>query len=131
MDHPNLFRSVHLGEGVYWDGLFSQNPPVRELIDARPGEIWVIQINPKECDDEPRTIAEIADRPNELAGNLSLYQELHFIENIDRMLDEGLLASDGNYRPILVRVIELARSAFPVPWVLHPSSTGTLRSSPR
>ena len=110
---PNLFRSVHLGEGVYWDGLFSQNPPVRELIDARPDEIWVVQINPKERDEEPRTITEIADRRNELAGNLSLYQELHFIENIDRMLDDGLLAADGKYRPIVVRVIELARARLP------------------
>jgi NTE family protein len=107
---PNLFRSVHLGDGVYWDGLFSQNPPVRELIDARPDEIWVIQINPTQCDDEPRTVVEIADRRNELAGNLSLYQELHFIENVDRMLDEGLLSPNGKYRPIMVRVIELARS---------------------
>jgi NTE family protein len=110
---PNLFRSVHLGDGVYWDGLFSQNPPVRELIDARPDEIWVIQINPKERDEEPRTITEIADRRNELAGNLSLYQELHFIENIDRMLDEGLLATDGKYRSIVVRVIELSRARLP------------------
>ena len=30
---PTLFRSVRLGGGTYWDGLFSQNPPVRELID--------------------------------------------------------------------------------------------------
>ncbi len=107
---PNLFRSVHLDGGTYWDGLFSQNPPVRELIDADPDEIWVIQINPKERDEEPRTVTEIADRRNELAGNLSLHQELHFIENIDRMLEEGQLARDGKYKPIVVRVIELARS---------------------
>ncbi len=107
---PNLFRSVHLDGGTYWDGLFSQNPPVRELIDADPDEIWVIQINPKEQAQEPRTVTEIADRRNELAGNLSLHQELHFIENIDRMLDQGQLARDGKYRPIVVRVIELARS---------------------
>lgn len=24
---PTLFRAVHTGGGVYWDGLFSQNPP--------------------------------------------------------------------------------------------------------
>ena len=35
---------------------------------------------------------EIADRRNELAGNLSLYQELHFIEKIDQLLEEGVLA---------------------------------------
>jgi NTE family protein len=107
---PNLFRSVHVDGGTYWDGLFSQNPPVRELVDAGPDEIWVIQINPTEIDREPRTVTEIADRRNELSGNLSLHQELHFIENIDRMLDEGLLPGDGKYRPIDVRVIELSRS---------------------
>jgi NTE family protein len=107
---PTIFRAVHTGGGTYWDGLFSQNPPVRELIDAGPDEIWVIQINPKERDREPTTIVEIADRRNELSGNLSLHQELHFIEKIDRMLDAGSLQRDGKYRPIVVRVIELAKS---------------------
>lgn len=108
---PTLFRSVRSGGGTYWDGLFSQNPPVRELIDAAPDEIWVIQVNPKERDSEPKSVVEIADRRNELAGNLSLHQELHFIEAVDRMIDSGALATNGKYRPIVVRVIELARSA--------------------
>jgi NTE family protein len=108
---PNLFPAAH-GEdgGTYWDGLFSQNPPVRELLETQPEEIWVIQINPKERDTEPRTVVEIADRRNELAGNLSLYQELHFIEEIDRLLDAGLLAPGSKYRHVVVRVIELSRS---------------------
>jgi len=111
---PTLFRSVRLGDGgTYWDGLFSQNPPVRELTDMGPDEIWVIQINPKELDAEPKTVAEIADRRNELAGNLSLYQELRSIEKIDQMLEEGRLARDGKYKQIVVRVIELSRSRFP------------------
>jgi NTE family protein len=107
---PTLFRSVHLNGGTYWDGLFSQNPPIRELIDARPDEIWVIQINPKERETEPTTVADIADRRNELAGNLSLYQELHFIEKIDQMLEAGVLARDSKYKSIMVRVIELSPS---------------------
>ena len=106
---PNLFRSVRIGDGTYWDGLFSQNPPVRELVDTRPDELWVIQINPRRWDGEPRTMVEIADRRNELAGNLSLHQELGFIEKIDQLLEEGRLAADGKYRQILVRVLELAR----------------------
>jgi NTE family protein len=37
---PTLFRSVHLDDGgTYWDGLFSQNPPVKELTDEGPDEI--------------------------------------------------------------------------------------------
>lgn len=43
-----------VGEGVYWDGLYSQNPPLRDLADVGPDEIWVIQINPEEINDEPR-----------------------------------------------------------------------------
>jgi NTE family protein len=98
--------------GTYWDGLFSQNPPVRELTDEGPDEIWVIQINPKERESEPKTVAEIADRRNELSGNLSLHQELGFIERIDQMLEEGHLVPNGKYRQIVVRVIELSRSRF-------------------
>ena len=106
---PTLFRSVPVDGGLYWDGLFSQNPPVRDLLDARPDEVWVVQINPQERSTEPRTVAEIADRRNELAGNLSLYQELHFIEKIDQLLEEGELVGD-RYRPVAVRIIEKARS---------------------
>src|SRR5215213_7664892 len=111
---PTLFRSVRPGDGgIYWDGLFSQNPPVRKLTDEGPDEIWVVQINPKELETEPRTVVEIADRRNELSGNLSLYQELHSIEKIDQLLEEGLLSRDGKYKQIVVRVIELSRSRFP------------------
>jgi NTE family protein len=110
---PTLFRSVRLDDGgTYWDGLFSQNPPVRELTDEGPDEIWVVQINPKELDTEPKTVLEIADRRNELSGNLSLYQELHSIEKIDQLLEEGLLSPEGKYKQIVVRVIELVRSRF-------------------
>ena len=38
---------------------------------------------------------DIADRRNELAGNLSLNQELHFIEKIDQMLEAGDLPARG------------------------------------
>jgi NTE family protein len=107
---PTLFRSVRFGGGTYWDGLFSQNPPVKELTDERPDEIWVIQINPGKTEHEPKTMAEIADRRNELSGNLSLYQELGFIEKIDQMLEQGRLPRDDKYKQIVVRVIELSRS---------------------
>jgi NTE family protein len=54
-------------------------------------------------------MVEIADRRNELSGNLSLHQELGFIEKIDQLLEEGLLAADGRYKQIVVRLIELTR----------------------
>ena len=105
---PTVFPTVHTDGGAYWDGLFSQNPPVRELLEAEPDELWVIQINPTERATEPRTILDIADRRNELSGNLSLYQELHVIEKIDQLLADGLLIG-GKYKQVTVRVIELDR----------------------
>lgn len=86
---PTVFPAVHTHGGTWWDGLFSQNPPVRELLEVQPDELWVIQINPTARADEPRTVLDIADRRNELAGNLSLFQELHVIEKVDQLLADG------------------------------------------
>ena len=92
---PTVFRTVHIDGGSYWDGLFSQNPPVHDLLEAKPDELWVIQINPTTRLTEPRSLLDIADRRNELSGNLSLYQELHVIEKIDQLLDQGVLVGGG------------------------------------
>lgn len=117
---PTLFRAVSVDGGTFWDGLFSQNPPIRELVDLQPDEIWVIQINPTRRDAEPRSVLDIGDRRNELAGNLSLYQELHFVEKIDAWLEEGILAEDAGYRAIVVRIVELSPTR--VRWSLSARS---------
>lgn len=54
--------------------------------ERKPDELWVVQINPQTREGEPTTLLEIADRRNELAGNLSLNQELRFVETL---LDSG------------------------------------------
>jgi NTE family protein len=89
--------------GYYWDGLYSQNPPVRDLIDGRtkeekPDEIWVVRINPQEIPglaDRVR-LADIRDRENDLAGNLALNQELDHILTVN-----GWVESHGNDQPPL------------------------------
>ncbi len=85
---PTLFKAVHANEGVYWDGLFSQNPPIRELPRAKPDEIWVLQIDPKKRDEEPKSMTDILDRRNELAGNISLYQEIHFVRKMNHLVEK-------------------------------------------
>ena len=105
---PTVFPTIHVAGGAFWDGLFSQNPPVHDLLDSRPDELWVIQINPTARADEPKTVLDITDRRNELSGNISLYQELHGIEVIDRLLAEGLLIGD-RYKHVTVRILEFAR----------------------
>jgi NTE family protein len=114
---PPLFRAVSAEGRLCWDGLFAANPPVREFTDLPdlPDEIWVIQLNPQLRETEPRTIQDITDRRNELAGNLSLGQELHFITRVNRLLaDFPDLAR--RYKPITVRVVEIG-----VPGLDYPS----------
>jgi NTE family protein len=111
---PPLFRAEVVGGRPYWDGLYSQNPPVRELIklpgaaDRKPDEIWVVRLNPRARTALPKTSDEIEDRRNELAGNLPLDQELYLIGKINALLEEAP-ALRGRYRPIAVREIELDR----------------------
>jgi predicted acylesterase/phospholipase RssA len=112
---PWLFRAREMGGTdeytlaprplALWDGLFSQNPPIRNFLsgvedDARkPDEIWVVQINPTEAKSEadgphalPRIVfsgGEIWDLRNALGGNLSLNQELGFVDAINRRMESS------------------------------------------
>lgn len=105
-------------DGYYWDGLYAQNPPVRQLVDReardeKPDEIWVIRINPQEIDwrDPVTSLEDIKDRENDLAGNISLNAEL------DRILTMNTwLAKAGDSAPLLkdrkivdVRTIKMRR----------------------
>lgn len=109
---PEMFRAVHIGKGVYWDGLFSQNPPIRGFLsgkesrDAKPDEIWVIQINPDRRASEPKTSSDIDDRRNELAGNLSMKQELFFVDQTNDWLRKKWLDA-AHLKHVDVRFIRL------------------------
>jgi NTE family protein len=99
----------------YWDGLLSQNPPVRNLLTGpataarKPDEIWLVRINPTRREEPVRTLAAVDDRRNELAGSLSLRQELDFLARVNRWLREGAFTdrAAARYKPVTVRAIEL------------------------
>ena len=110
---PMMFRAVHIGDdGVYWHGPFPQNPPIRDFMrefpdaSTKPDEIWLIQINPQRREREPTAMADILDRRGELAGNLSLHQEIDFLYEINDLLP--YLPKD-QYKHIEVRKIEMLR----------------------
>lgn len=97
---------------LYWDGLWSQNPPIKQFFtdltkDKKPDEIWVIRINPQERDSEPEFLGAIEDRRNELSGNLSLNQELRFIERVDDWLDK-YPDFHSDYKPVQVYTISMS-----------------------
>jgi len=110
---PAMFEAVEIDGHYHWDGLFSQNPPVDDLMtvdtDRKPDELWVIQINPQERGGEPTSLEEIADRRNELAGNISLNQELKVIERVNEWIDEGHLP-ESEFSRTEVRRIQMGET---------------------
>ncbi len=91
---PTIFEAVKIGEDYYWDGLFSDNPPIDELLkhdivgdENIPNEIWTIEINPKESKLVPDAPEEIVDRRNEMIGNESLLHDIEKIKMINRFID--------------------------------------------
>lgn len=111
---PTLFKAVEIGSGAYWDGLFSENPPVADFmvdeVEDRPDEIWVVRINPQGRRTVPKTTEAMLDRRNELSGNLSLNQELHFLEVVNRWIDEGYFAEEAakKFKKVTVRGIDMS-----------------------
>ena len=105
---PPLFRAVASDGRYFWDGLFSRNPPICELtnVEPRPDEIWVIQINPQRCDTVPTRMTQISDRRNELTGNLSLNEELAFVDKINEIARK-YPAVAADYHPITIRKVTL------------------------
>ncbi|QJE02337.1 hypothetical protein HH212_21840 [Massilia forsythiae] len=90
---------------MLWDGQLSQNPPIRNFLaglldDARkPDEIWVVQLNPYQARTEPGPLprsarqlvmsgGEIWDLRNALSGNLSLNQEIGFVDAVNRRIEK-------------------------------------------
>jgi len=109
---PELFPAVEIDGHRHWDGIFSHNPPISDLMhvdrDRKPEELWVIQINPDGADEHPRSLREIQDRRNELSGNLSLNQQLHFLQRVNDWIDAGHLP-ESDFQKVKLRRIELDR----------------------
>jgi NTE family protein len=115
-----LFREAeHIaGGGHYWDGLYSQNPPVREFIsgvekEQIPDEVWIVRINPQQWPYVPTSIGEIRDRQNELIGNLSLNKELDFILSVNRWLSNKEYRDDKfvkDRKTVKVRTIKMEQT---------------------
>jgi NTE family protein len=98
---PSIFPAVEFDGGAYWDGLFSDNPPISELLQPRlvglehlPQEIWVIKINATGLDHVPDAADQIVDRRNELVGNVSLFQQLDAIRVMNELYLQGAFTSE-------------------------------------
>ena len=98
-----LFSAVALAGHSQGEGLLLQHPPIRELTDFGPDEIWVIQVIKSTRKGLSRTAGDLSDH-YELTSSLLLEQELRFIQKINGLLDRGMLIDSG-YRHIEVHRI--------------------------
>jgi predicted acylesterase/phospholipase RssA len=86
-----------------WDGLFSQNPPIKDFISnladrtKKPHGLWILQINQDRFDFSKRVAdarggtrsgGELWHRRDMLSGNLSLNQEVAFIKAFNQRMDD-------------------------------------------
>jgi len=87
---PTMFRAVEIdGEG-YWDGGFTGNPTITPLIrETDAHDSILVQINPRERSDTPRTAADILNRLNEISFNSPLMKELRMIALLRQVADPG------------------------------------------
>ena len=110
---PELFPAVPLDGSAFWDGLYSDNPPVTAAIQPAlvgaenlPEEIWVVKVSPTRIGAVPASPEAITDRRQHLVANLSLFQQLKTLELMNHLaargaLDAGFFAGFGLSGPVL------------------------------
>lgn len=104
---PFLFQAVEIEGAPYWDGGYMGNPPLFPLFyKTSCPDIVIVQINPVERKELPRSAREIQDRLNEITFNGALMGEMRAIDFVNRLIDSGRLARDENYMRCYVHRID-------------------------
>jgi NTE family protein len=87
---PTMFRAIEIDGEAYWDGGYAGNPTITPLVresDAR--DVILVQINPTQRPETPRSAAEILNRLNEVSFNSALAKELRMIALLRKVADPG------------------------------------------
>jgi len=95
---PTLFQAVEIDGDVYWDGGYAGNPPLWPLFyETTCNDVVIVQINPIERSEIPRTPEDISNRLNEITFNSPLLGELRAADFVARLISSGVLKSE-DYR---------------------------------
>src|ERR1700757_522560 len=87
---PRMFGEVEMDGEPYWDGGFTGNPTITPLIrETEAHDSILVQINPRERPDTPRTAPDILNRLNEISFNSPLMKELRMIALLRQVADPG------------------------------------------
>jgi NTE family protein len=87
---PTMFRAIEIDGEEYWDGGYSGNPTITPLVrECVSRDTILVQINPVERKEKPRSAAEILNRLNEVSFNAVLLKELRMIAMLRQAADPG------------------------------------------
>jgi NTE family protein len=90
---PTVFQAVTIDGVPYWDGGYMGNPALFPLFDeTMTDDILLVQINPVERRQTPRTATEIHDRLIEITFNSNLLRELRAVAFVKQLIKEGKLS---------------------------------------
>jgi NTE family protein len=85
-----MFQAVEIEGEPYWDGGFVGNPTITPLVrEGEACDVILVQINPRERRETPRTATEILNRLNEISFNSPLMKELRMIALLRQAADPG------------------------------------------
>ena len=108
---PTVFQAVEIDGVPYWDGGYMGNPALFPLFyETMTDDILLVQINPLERRQTPRTAREIHDRLNEITFNSNLLRELRAVAFVKRLIEEGKLSPD-EYKNVHLHRIDAKRRA--------------------
>ena len=103
---PTVFQAVEIDGEPYWDGGYMANPALFPLFDeTMTDDILLVQINPLERQQTPRTAREIHNRLNEITFNATLLRELRAVAFVKELIEEGKLSPD-EYRDVHLHRID-------------------------
>jgi NTE family protein len=87
---PTMFQAIEIDGELYWDGGYVGNPTITPLVrESDAHDTILVQINPRERPDPPRSASDILNRLNEISFNSPLMKELRMIALLRQVADPG------------------------------------------
>jgi NTE family protein len=87
---PTMFQAIEIDGDEYWDGGYTGNPTITPLVrDCTSRDTILVQINPVERKETPRSARDILNRLNEISFNGVLLKELRMIALLRQVADPG------------------------------------------
>jgi NTE family protein len=91
---PYLHHAIEIDGEAYWDGGYSANPPLRQLvIDSDAKDVILVQLMPEEHGEVPHLSPDISRRMQEIAFTTSLHKELEALDDLREVCRQSRTSS--------------------------------------